>query len=73
MSDPRSDFAATLMKVSPAAAGSGTALTLSHSTETILGLSANQWAIAVSILTACFVLAQFAHLVWKWRREARAP
>lgn len=82
MIDLKAELAAAAKRFSVGLGGSAAATGLSAADqasrqahelvpEVFLGLTAGEWAIAVSVLTAVFMVAQTAYLMWRWRRDMR--
>lgn len=60
MSDPRHELTRDV----------GVALAKLSPPVTVAALTLNEW---VAIATIVYLVIQIAHLVWKWRRDARTP
>ena len=58
--EQRHDITMAAMQATPGAVSSGV-------------MKVNAWSLSdlVAVLTAIFIVAQIAHLIWKWRRQAR--
>lgn len=68
-SEQKHDIGVKVLQSSPAAGfGIGAAVKEPVSEHLVLGLTGNTWVIVFSLT---LITLQIAHLLWKWRRQAR--
>lgn len=83
MSDFKAELAAAAKRFSVGLGGSATAGGLNAADQAarqahelapdmFLGMTAGEWAIAVSVSTMLFMVAQTAFLMWRWWRAAQS-